>query len=127
MRYVIPVVFALALVGFAAGPAVAAAPAHPVKTAKGQVLADARGMTLYTFDKDKPGQSNCNGKCAEKWPALKVEAGAEPAGDWSVVSRSDGSKMWAYRGKPLYTWAKDKKPGQTTGDGVGKLWHVARP
>jgi predicted lipoprotein with Yx(FWY)xxD motif len=49
------------------------------------------------------------------------------SGDYSVVTRDDGSKQWAYRGKPLYFWSKDAKPGDTTGDGVKGVWRVARP
>jgi predicted lipoprotein with Yx(FWY)xxD motif len=111
----------------AAAPAAMMAPAHPVETALGPVLADARGMTLYTFDKDAPGRSNCNGKCAVNWPPLTATPGARPEGPWSIVTRADGSPMWAYKGRPVYTWIKDKKPGDTTGEGVGKVWHVARP
>lgn len=91
------------------------------------VLADAKGMTLYTFDKDTPGKSVCNGGCATNWPPLIAAEGAMPMGDWAVVTRDDGSKQWAYKGKPLYGWIKDTKPGQTTGDGVGKVWHSALP
>jgi predicted lipoprotein with Yx(FWY)xxD motif len=54
-------------------------------------------------------------------------ADAKAAGDWSVVKRDDGSMMWAYKGKPLYTWAKDTKAGDVTGDGVNQIWHVATP
>ncbi|MGE0661043.1 MAG: hypothetical protein AB7F36_16095, partial [Reyranellaceae bacterium] len=52
---------------------------------------------------------------------------AGAAGDWSVVTRDDGAKQWAYKGKPLYTWVKDARPGDTTGDGVNNVWHVAKP
>ncbi len=91
------------------------------------VFADAKGMTLYTFDKDTDGKSVCNGDCAKNWPPLTAKANAKPMGDWTVVTRDDGSKQWAYKGKPLYTWVKDTKPGETTGDGVGKVWHNAVP
>jgi predicted lipoprotein with Yx(FWY)xxD motif len=33
--------------------------------------------------------------------------------------------MWAYKGWPLYFWVKDEKPGDTTGDMVGEVWHTA--
>jgi predicted lipoprotein with Yx(FWY)xxD motif len=89
---------------------------------------DAKGMTLYTFDKDTGGKSACNGQCATNWPPLKAGAGAEASGDWSLVTRADGSPQWAYKGKPLYTWTKDKNPGDVTGDGVfNGAWHVAMP
>jgi predicted lipoprotein with Yx(FWY)xxD motif len=91
------------------------------------VLADAKGMTLYTFDKDAGGKSNCNARCATAWPPLAAAADATPMGDWAVVTRDDGSKQWAYKGKPLYTFARDAKAGDTTGDGVGGSWHNATP
>ncbi|HAP11331.1 MAG TPA: hypothetical protein DCR50_10830, partial [Afipia sp.] len=55
-------------------------------------------------------------------------AAARPSGDWTIVTRDDGSKMWALKGKPLYTFAKDTKPGDTTGDGfLNGAWHIAKP
>ena len=102
-------------------------PARIADTAKGKVLADSKGMTLYVFDRDAPGKSNCTGTCAQNWPPLAAAANAAPAGDWSIVARDDGTKQWAYKGKPLYTWAKDAKPGDVTGDGVNNVWHLAQP
>ncbi len=110
-----------------AGVASAMEPATASKTDKGDVLADAKGMTLYTFDKDSAGKSTCNGKCAENWPILKASAEAKTMGKWSVIKRDDGNLQWAYEGKPLYGWVKDQKPGDTTGDGVNGVWHVAKP
>lgn len=94
-------------------------------TDKGNVLTDANGMTLYTFDRDEPGKSNCYDTCATNWPPLKADAGAQPDGDFTVVERTDGSAQWAYKGMPLYLWVKDAKPGDMTGDGVNDDWHVA--
>ncbi len=95
---------------------------------KGGMLVDHAGMTLYTFDKDAGGKSMCNGECAKNWPPLMVKANDEPAkGKWSVVMRDDGAKQWAYDGKPLYTFIKDKKAGDMTGDGMKDVWHVAKP
>ena len=98
------------------------------KTSLGPVLVDSKGMTLYTFDKDTmPDKSVCNGPCAQNWPPLAA-ADAKPMGSWTVVTRNDGSKQWAYKGKPLYTFSKDKKPGDTTGNGfLNNAWHVAKP
>ncbi len=90
-----------------------------------EVLVGANDMTLYTFDKDAVGVSNCYDKCAENWPPLIADAGAKPEGDFTLVDRTDGSKMWAYKGWPLYFWVKDEKPGDTTGDMVGEVWHTA--
>lgn len=116
-------------VGLAACATAMTTPAKTGETAVGTVLVDGKGMTLYTFDKDTmPGKSVCNGPCAQNWPPLPVAAGAEASGDWSVVARDDGSKQWAYKGKPLYTWVKDQKPGDTTGNGfLNGAWHVAKP
>ena len=98
-------------------------------TAEGGALVGPSGMTLYTFDKDSAGggSSACAGDCAKKWPPLTAGAGAKPSGDYSLVKRDDGSHQWAYKGKPLYYWAKDAKPGDRTGDGVKDVWHVATP
>ena len=60
------------------------------------VLADAKGMTLYTFDKDMPGKSNCAAKCLMAWPALVAGDSAKDMGDWTVVTRDDGSKLGDY-------------------------------
>jgi predicted lipoprotein with Yx(FWY)xxD motif len=102
------------------------APAKITDTTKGKTLVNAGGMTLYTFDKDAAGKSACNGPCATNWPPLAA-ASASGTGDWSVVTRDDGAKQWAYKGKPLYTWSKDAKPGDVTGDGFNSVWHVAQP
>lgn len=90
-----------------------------------EILTDASGMTLYTFDKDTAGVSNCYDDCAAKWPPAFADTGAMADGDFSIIDRTDGTKMWAYKGMPLYLWVKDTKPGDTTGDGVGGVWHTA--
>jgi predicted lipoprotein with Yx(FWY)xxD motif len=86
-------------------------------------------MTLYTFDRDAAGsgKSVCNGPCATNWPPLMAMGNDQGSGDHSVVTRDDGQKQWAYKGKPLYFWVKDSKPGDKTGDGVNNLWRIARP
>lgn len=97
-------------------------------TAKGKTFVDDKGMTLYTFDKDAGGKSACNGPCAENWPPLMAASDAKAAGNMTIVVRDDGKKMWAYKGKPLYTFKKDTKPGDTTGDGfLNGAWHMAKP
>ncbi|HLT75899.1 MAG TPA: hypothetical protein VKZ87_00825 [Ferrovibrio sp.] len=111
-----------------AGGADMAAPARTGNTALGPVLVDTKGMTLYTFDRDSVGKSACNGQCAQNWPPLMASGNTRTGGDWSVITRDDGSKQWAYRGKPLYGWVRDQKPGDTTGDGfLNGAWHVAKP
>ena len=99
-------------------------------TAMNGVLVGPGQMTLYVFDKDAAGsgKSVCNGGCATNWPPLMAAAGAAATGDWSVVTRDDGGRQWAYKGRPLYYWAKDAKPGDMTGDGfLNNTWHAARP
>jgi len=94
------------------------------------MLTDAQGMTLYVFDKDaaSSGKSVCNGPCATNWPPLLASEKDQARGDWSVVGRDDGRRQWAYKGRPLYTWSKDQKPGDTSGDGfLNNQWHIARP
>lgn len=120
---------ALVLLGACSGaPATAPTSALPAKVTGG-MLTSASGMTLYVYDQDTAGsgKSTCNGPCAANWPPLMAEADAKPAGDYSLVARDDGGKQWAYKGKPLYFWAKDAKPGDKTGDGVKNVWHVVRP
>jgi predicted lipoprotein with Yx(FWY)xxD motif len=91
-----------------------------------KIYTDAKGMTLYTFDNDKAGVSNCYDQCAVNWPPLIAAQGAKDDGEWTVVKRKDGTQMWAYEGHPLYTFIKDKKPGDVTGDGANGVWHVAK-
>jgi predicted lipoprotein with Yx(FWY)xxD motif len=90
------------------------------------ILVNSAGMTLYTFDKDphSSGKSMCNVPCAMKWPPLHAADSDTVSGDWSVIMRNDGSRQMAYKGKPLYLWAKDRKPGDKTGDGFKNVWHV---
>ncbi len=102
-----------------------AAPAKVADTSKGKSLVDAKGMTLYIFDKDTAGKSNCNGDCAVKWPPLMAADDAADEGEFTVVTRDDGSKMWAHEGMPLYYWYEDTQPGDISGDGVGGVWHLA--
>ena len=118
-------------IGFAAllwiiGTSHAAEPWKTMDTAGGKVYANAAGMTLYTFDKDAAGASNCYDACAAMWPPFTADAMGKGAGDWTIVVRKDGARMWAYEGKPLYTYSKDKKPGDATGDGFGGVWHAAK-
>jgi predicted lipoprotein with Yx(FWY)xxD motif len=94
----------------------------------GGMLTDGKGMTLYTFDKDtEAGKSACSGPCLAAWPALVAPADAKPMGEWTVITRDDGTKQWAYKGKPLYTFVHDTKAGEMTGDGKGNVWHTAKP
>ena len=93
-------------------------------------LVDAKGFSLYRFDKDAQGKSTCYAECAEKWPPAlasdsEVKAGVGKAADAGIglVLRDDGRYQWSYRGQPLYRWIKDEQPGQGSGDGVKHVWH----
>jgi predicted lipoprotein with Yx(FWY)xxD motif len=100
------------------------------KTALGKVLVDARGRTLYLFEKDKLGRSACYGACAAYWPSLysaaKPRAGSGVrASLLGVTKRTDGKRQVTYAGHPLYTFVGDTKAGQTTGEGskaFGAAW-----
>jgi predicted lipoprotein with Yx(FWY)xxD motif len=130
MKHIIAATIAVASLTLVA-PAVFAQTAEPAKlgdTAKGKVLVDAKGMTLYTLDRDTaPNKSTCNAQCATNWPPLMVSGDGKASGDWTVVTRDDGGKQWAYKGKPLYFWKDDKKAGDTDGDNRNNVWHVALP
>jgi len=106
----------------------AASPTKTSTTSKGLTLTDAKGMSLYTFDKDSAGKSACNGPCATNWPVLKAEASDQASDNYTIITRDDGGKQWAYKGKPLYTFAKDQKAGDITGDGfLNGAWHLLQP
>jgi predicted lipoprotein with Yx(FWY)xxD motif len=115
---------ALAMSGYAAAQTMPS-----TMHAMGGMLMDAKGMTLYTYDNDKePNKSSCTGNCLNNWPALKAQASDKDLGDFRVIARDDGSKQWAYKGKPLYYFVMDKAPGDKTGDGRGNgVWHIAKP
>jgi len=114
--------------------AVGAYAADPAKTADssmGKIWVDTKGMTLYTFEKDKKGEkaSACKGDCIAEWPPLVAAAGAKPMDEWTLLSVKLASgktaKMWAYDGAPFYLFVDDKKPGDVTGDGKDGF-HVAK-
>ena len=129
---------AAALIAAAFGDTSSASPPHASKgalvalrnTALGNVLVDARGHTLYLFDKDKHGRSACYGACATYWPPLFSTAKPRPgrgvhASLLGVTKRTNGKRQVTYAGHPLYTFIADKKAGQTTGEGLnnfGAAW-----
>lgn len=90
----------------------------------GTALTGAKGMTLYSFDKDKGGVSACYDKCAKQWPPAMAGATSKLGKGWTAVTRKDGSKQLAYDGKPAYYFAGDQKTGDKNGDGLGGIWHV---
>ena len=73
-------------------------------------------------------RSLCAGACARRWPPFAPAGGApEPSGALSTITREDGTRQYAWKGKPLYYYAEDRKPGDTTGHEVGKAWFVVKP
>lgn len=105
-------------------------PAAAQPLANGAVLTTRDGFTLYTFDNDVAGsgRSVCNAPCSGIFAPYLVEAGDVASGALSIIDRDDGTKQWAHKGKPLYKFFNDQKPGETGGDGMNRnIWHVARP
>jgi predicted lipoprotein with Yx(FWY)xxD motif len=104
-----------------------------VKTLKmGEVVTDEKGWILYRFDNDKPKppDSNCNGDCAKVWPPVVAddqEIVGLDAAKIGTVTRDDGVKQVTLGGWPLYYYLGDKKPGDWTGQNVGKVWFAAAP
>ena len=94
------------------------------------LLVNPDGMTLYVFDRDRaagPGKSVCLGQCAANWLPLTAAEGAHPHAEYGIITREDGRRQWTYKGRPLYLWVKDRKPGDRTGDELNKVWHVVKP
>ncbi len=103
------------------------------------ILANQSGMTLYTFDRDATGRSVCGAACEKLWTPFRAGdpdnasgGSSAPAAmdyitDYSTILRDDGTRQWAYKGKPLYMFAKDQNPGETNGEEFNKSWHVAKP
>lgn len=94
------------------------------------ILTSAKGATLYTFDNDTSGVSNCNDECISVWPAYnaQVDTSTLPLGitadALSTITRNDGSKQLALNGKALYTFVNDTSVGNINGDWVKGVWHV---
>ncbi len=103
------------------------APVGVQDTGLGEVLAGDNGLTLYTFNNDQNGVSNCNDGCASNWPPLFAEDDALEQAPYSVISRADGTRQWARDGWPLYYWQGDSEAADVTGEGVGDVWFVAQP
>ena len=103
-----------------------------VKGTTETVLTNAQGMTLYHFDKDTSTSVACMGQCATFWPPLLAPNGAAPTssaslpGGLSILNGANGQQVM-YNGHPLYTFSGDKSPGDTNGEGIMGLWHVATP
>jgi predicted lipoprotein with Yx(FWY)xxD motif len=106
------------------GSAFAAPAVQFVNTAAGMVMADTKGMVLYTWDRDMPGVSTCTGTCLTNWPLFKAAATDTPGGDWTIVTRPDNERVWAYKGKPVYYYVQDTAPMEIKGNQPTGTWHV---
>ena len=99
----------------------------------GGFLVGSNGMSLYRFNPDEPGVSNCYDQCAANWPPLMLDEGEMPGGNAGVVGRlgtterDDGTIQITYEGMPLYFWVNDAAPGDATGHGVNDVWFVVPP
>jgi predicted lipoprotein with Yx(FWY)xxD motif len=95
----------------------------------GFYLTDTSGKTLYFFTKDTPGASTCTGTCLGLWPAFNADPITAPSvlnpSDFTSVTRYDGVKQTAYKGRPLYYYSIDAKPGDAKGQGFNNVWYVA--
>lgn len=87
---------------------------------------DREGRTLYVFDNDAVGTSACTSTgCVTNWPPLLADEGVTAELPLTIIDRGDGNRQWALRDKPLYFFLGDTAIGQTNGEGVGDVWHVA--
>ena len=104
-----------------------AAPMAPAMVSGGVLVAPG-GVTIYTFDKDTANsrKSTCNGPCATLWPPMTAGATDMPVGNYSVVTRDDGARQLAYKGKPVYTYKADVKAGDRTGDNFRDVWQIVK-
>jgi predicted lipoprotein with Yx(FWY)xxD motif len=103
------------------------APSLTMNSPAGTVLTNQNGLTLYTYDSDGNGVSNCTGLCAAAWPPVLAQPDSAPTGHLTIITRPDGTKQWAQDGKPLYLFSQDHKPGDIRGDGLDGTWQLARP
>lgn len=87
------------------------------------IMTDAAGRTLYTFDKDEAGKSNCVGTCLTAWPVFSASESDTAEGEFDIVNGNAG-RQWVWKSKPLYYFAGDTKSGDHNGDAKGGVWHI---
>ncbi|MCQ9164238.1 MULTISPECIES: hypothetical protein [unclassified Arthrobacter] len=103
---------------------------HTASTDLGTILVNGAGMTVYFYGPDKAGETSsaCTGPCASLWPAVSTTSAAPTimgvTGKVGTITGVDGAKQVTLNGLPLYTYAADQKPGDTTGQGYGGIWWV---
>lgn len=99
----------------------------------GNIVVDARGISLYVFTKDVKGTktSACTGECLNAWP-IATTANATPTiegvtGEVGTITSPDGQKQLTINGMPLYYFSQDTKPGDILGQAVQGIWYVVTP
>lgn len=98
------------------------------RTSGGQVFIMYQNhMSLYTYENDTLGVSNCYGECAKAWPPALLNADTVLGENYSLIERKDGTMQATFKGQPLYLSVLDNKIGETNGDSVGGVWYLARP
>lgn len=96
----------------------------------GLILADQKGLTLYTYQQDQPGTSNCDSACAQTWPPATIPNGTQPThatgvnGLVGTLRRTDGSLQVTYNQLPLYRYSGDATPQDARGEGIDGSWDV---
>jgi predicted lipoprotein with Yx(FWY)xxD motif len=81
------------------------------------------GLALYRCDRDVDGRSHCLDACSRRWPPLLASGDSTSGvGEWRTIARG-AARQWAFRGRPVYTFADDT-PGTQAGDGIDGVWHV---
>lgn len=131
MRIAKAALAATLVLGLGAGAALAASHGNNLvhsREFRGQVyMMNQTHFSLYYFDNDTAGVSNCYGECAVNWPPVLLDANADLGENYSLIERSDGTMQAAFKGQPLYLFKGDKNVGDTNGDGVGGVWRLAKP
>jgi predicted lipoprotein with Yx(FWY)xxD motif len=137
-RFLLALTAAVALCLAATSAVHAAAGGTAVKTHHGKLgtfIVDAKGHTLYLFQKDKTSKSRCTGDCAEAWPPLLTTSKPTAGGSarkalLGTTKRADGTTQVTYNHHPVYLFANDKKAGDTKGQALrafGAKWYVIAP
>ncbi len=89
-----------------------------ITTKLGRMVVNEEGYSVYTWDHDGENLSNCVGECALIWNPVNAPATAQPQGEWTIIDRAAGVRQWAFRGKPVYTYADDVRMGSYDGGDV---------
>lgn len=82
----------------------------------GVAFVDSTQKTLYSQTAVAP----CTDACLESWVPLLAPQAALPVGEWTIVMRPEGSRQWAFRGRPVYRSTKDVNP--TDAIGASEAW-----